>query len=310
MIICVTANVAIDRTMIATGYGDGGVFRPQEIIVAAGGKGINVARAITILGGEPLCAGFLGGFAGQYASKLVEQEGFASRWTWLETGETRTCIILVDPEKQQTSVINEAGPFISDIDWKHFEKDLQELVVSSKLICFSGSLPPGAKLEQFSNTLQSLKQAGAQVWIDTSGSTLRTAAQTAGIHLKINNEEVGEILGHEVRSVESAKKAALTLHQRTEASVVITLGADGAIMLTEAGCWYAQPPKIDIISAVGSGDSFFAGLLTAIEKNLSTSEALKYAVAAGSANALSVGGARFEKASFEDLLSRVELKKL
>jgi fructose-1-phosphate kinase PfkB-like protein len=158
--------------------------------------------------------------------------------------------------------------------------------------------------------LQKLEQAGVQIWVDTSGQALEIAAQTQSIHLKINDDEAGKLLDCKITSVNEAKEAAYTLQDSTKASVVITLAAAGAVMVSDARCWHARPPAIDIVSAVGSGDSFLAGFLTAIEKSLSAGDALKYGAAAGAANALSVGGARFEKSSFESLLSRIELQEL
>ena len=95
MILCVTLNPALDRTLVVRDFAKGGVFRPQENRVAAGGKGINVARAVQILGGQAMCGGFLGGFSGQSLDRMVQKEGLQARWTWLEDRETRTCVILV-----------------------------------------------------------------------------------------------------------------------------------------------------------------------------------------------------------------------
>jgi 1-phosphofructokinase family hexose kinase len=303
MILCVTPNVAIDRTLVVPAHTLGQVHRPTEMHVAAGGKGLNVARAIRVLGGEALCAGFLAGHSGQLVNDLVVQEGLSAQWTLLETGETRTCVMVVDPQAQQTTVINEAGPQVTSGDWAALRADVIDAAVGLDTICFCGSLPAGTSPEDFVMTLQALQEQRKQVWVDTSGPWLRAAAGLPGIGIKINDEEIGELGGQPVESPTQAADAAVQLWQDSQAPVVVTMGSKGAVYVQDdAHRWYAQPPQIEVFNAVGSGDSFAAGLLYVLEQGLSPDVALKWAVAAGAANAASKGGARFTRQAFDDIL--------
>lgn len=310
MIICVTSNVAIDHTMTVPDYGLGGVFRPQSLLVVAGGKGINVARAIKTLGGEPLCAGFLGGYSGQSAAHMLNEEGLQAHWTQLQQGETRTCVILVDPQREQTSVINQAGPQVTDEDWQHLRDDLNAISTSARYICFCGSLPPGTTEAAFRETLTELVQHGNAVWVDGSGLALQIAAAVPGVHLKINDEEAGSYLHMPVEHVEDVLKAGGALYEQTGASVIITMGARGAIYIDAQQRLLVRPPQIETVSAVGSGDSFLAGWLHQLEAGKTPAEALRYAVSVGAANALSVGGAQFSITDVDDLLPQAQLQKL
>ena len=116
MILCVTPNPAVDRTLTVPGIRLGEVSRAARALVAAGGKGLNVARVARAFGAEARCAGFLGGHSGQLVAELAEREGLCGGWTWID-GETRTCLIIVDPQGGEATVINEVGPAITNLDF-------------------------------------------------------------------------------------------------------------------------------------------------------------------------------------------------
>jgi 1-phosphofructokinase family hexose kinase len=302
MILCVTPNSAVDRTLIIPGLNPGQVHRAAQSITAAGGKGLNVARAIQTLGGEPLCLGFLGGHSGRLVAALAEREGLRAAWTWIEN-ETRTCVILV-PEEGEPTVINESGPEVSRAEWGRLAETVKHESAAHPLICFSGSLPPGSPLDSFTSLLHDLAMTGRQVWVDTSGPALTAALSVAGVNVKVNGEELGAILNRKVEAAEAALAGAQVLRERGPRQVAITLGKAGAVMVNEIGGWCVRPPDVRTVSAVGSGDSFLAGLLAALAQGYSPDEALRWAAAAGAANALSAGGGQFAASDFKQLLAQ------
>jgi len=145
MILCINPNPAIDRTIILPSPVFGGVHRAEQIIVAAGGKGLHVARAIRTLGGESLCMGFAGGHAGHLLADLSQGAGLNFSWTWTNS-ETRTCTILVSQNGDAT-VINEPGTPVSKSDWKRLQEDVHKNISSADWVCLSGSLPPNSSTE-------------------------------------------------------------------------------------------------------------------------------------------------------------------
>src|SRR5688500_20147807 len=151
MILCITPNPAIDRTLILSSLALGNVHRAEKVIVAAGGKGLNVARAIRTLGGEALCMGFAGGHTGHLLADLAQEEGLHFSWTWINS-ETRTCIILVSHYGDAT-VINEPGMPVSKSDWKRLQRDVRKHVSSAGLVCLSGSLPPNSSADDLQGLL-------------------------------------------------------------------------------------------------------------------------------------------------------------
>lgn len=310
MIICITPNVAIDRTMIVPGYADGGVFRPQEEIVVAGGKGLNVVRAIKTLGQQSISTGFLAGHSGKYAEQLLQDEGLDAEWAWLETGETRTCFILVDENTQQTTVVNNRGPETTGLDWQHLQDTVLSLSSDHRYVCISGSLPVTDSLDVFVSLLQNLVRNGKQVWLDTSGAVLEAAIAVPSINLKINQEEAGELTGQQIETVADAVEAANYLHKRVSGTIVITMGKNGAILLNSQKKIFAAAPSVEVVSAVGSGDSFFAGLLASLDEGMSCAVAMKRAIAAGAANAMSIGGAQFSYDLVQQLERQVTIENL
>ena len=303
MIICITPNPAIDRTLILPRLVAGKVHRAEQVIVAAGGKGLNVARAISTLGGESLCMGFLGGHTGHLLADLAQNAGLASAWTWTHS-ETRTCTILVAQNGDGT-VINEAGPRVSKSAWQQLNRDVRKNISTTNLVCVSGSLPSDSSTQYLYRLLKMLVRAKKQVWVDASGSALEAALALPGICIKVNKTEISESLGFEVKNMAAAKRALKTIRDRGVAACIITLGAAGALLATSVGNWYARGPRVRVVSTVGSGDSLLGGLANALDHGSNWPEALRTAVAAGTANSLSPGGGEFALQQFKDIREQV-----
>jgi 1-phosphofructokinase family hexose kinase len=306
MILCITPNPAIDRTILLPTLVLGSVHRAQKVIVAAGGKGLNVARTIQQLGGQPACMGFAGGHSGRLLEDLAHKEGLNSSWTWVGA-ETRTCTILVSENKDAT-LINEPGMPVSASDWKQLQQDVEKKLSSVGLVCISGSLPPNSSAADFQDLLSMLVQAGKPIWVDTSGVALTAALAYPQLCVKVNADEIGEALGLQVNDYISAGRALDLLGERAPAVCVITLGSAGALLATRKGRWLAQGPQIRVVSTVGSGDSFFGGLVSALEQGQDWPEALRSGVAAGTANALSAGGGRFVLHDFQTIREQVQIQ--
>lgn len=322
MILCITPNAAVDRTLTVPGFSGGGVFRPVSAIAAAGGKGINVVRAVHNLGGVATCCGFIAGFSGQFIADQVQHDGYPARWTHLEAGESRTCIILVDPDKGMTSVINERGMEVSAADWSRLRDDVFAAADGGSaraIVSIAGSLPPGSSPDIFASLLRDLVAAGCEVWADTSGAALAAAVNVRGVHLKINHEEANELDSRAdvdadehftIRAPRDAAFVGAGMSAHTRGMVIITMGALGAVFVDENSAWHALPPTIKAKNAVGSGDSFLAGVLLARERDDSPPELLRDGAAAGAANALSGGGGCFDKPTFDDIRAQTVVERV
>ena len=204
MILTVTPNVALDRTLRVPGFTAGGVWRARDVHTAAGGKGLNVARALLRLGRPARCTGLVGGDAGRQVAMLAEAERLSAHWTWI-VGETRTSVIVVGDGGQST-VINEPGPLLADAEWARFVDDVATAASECRFVCISGSLPAGCPPGGLARLIAA---AGAErVWVDTSGPALAEAVAVAPFGIKINGEEAQALLGSPIRNPREAIWAA------------------------------------------------------------------------------------------------------
>ncbi|NMC52251.1 MAG: hexose kinase [Chloroflexi bacterium] len=305
MILCVSPNTGIERTWKIPGFVKGGVFRVAEETVLPSGKGINVARAVQTLGEPVRATGFTAGIQGRYFSSLAKDAGLAGSWVWV-AGETRTAVAIYDPEgPTDATLLSAAGPNVSERDWRRLETRIRALSRSADLVSFSGSLPPGSPLGLFTNIIAELEARGKQVWVDCDGGALEAALAARPNGVKINATEASSLTGIPVQDYATALQAAEILRRKGARQVVLTLGRQGVIMQTETECWRAAPPETQpFVSSVGSGDSFMAGLLVGLERKWPTSDCLRSACAAGAANTLAPGGARFTFQDYQTILEQ------
>jgi len=310
MIVTVTPNTALDRIEIVPSLISGKVLRSSSLTLSPGGKGVNVARAVKNLGGEASCAGFLGGYTGRLHAQLVSQEHLPASWTWIDS-ETRAAIVIVDEQSGETTVINEEGPTVTPADWDRLQVDVLKLAEKVEAVCLSGSLPLGLGPETYAELVKILNLARRRVWVDSSGAALKAAVQSRPAVVKVNGLEAAALLGwREIMDVSTAVQAAKTIQQDGLSQIVLTLGELGAVLASDDGAWYAHPPEIKVVCTIGSGDAFLGGLVLAWLNQAPDPEALRRAAAAGSANALSVGGGKFTRQEFEWVLAQTTVKKL
>ena len=142
MLLTITPNPPLDRTLHVPRMTVGTVHRASQVHLAAGGKGLNVSRVARLLDCPALATGPLGGRAGQLFAELADDEDFLADWYWLKTGETRTCL-LINHEASDATVINEPGPTVSPEDWGGLASHVGRLARPVQAVAFSGSLPPG-----------------------------------------------------------------------------------------------------------------------------------------------------------------------
>lgn len=305
-ILCVTPNVAVDRTLRVPGFAAGGVWRARDVHIAAGGKGLNVARALLRLGRPAHCAGLVGGVAGRRVAILAEAEGLPARWTWID-GETRTSVIVVGDHSAAT-VINEPGPAISVTEWARFAADVAVAAKDRVAVCISGSLPRDYPARGVASLIAAASAPGRPVWVDTSGGALQEAVAAASTCIKINGEEAEALLGQHVRNPRQAIRAAREILRRGPRAAAITLGSAGAVLMTCAGGWHARSPLVEAVNPVGSGDCFLAGLVAGLSEGRGEAEALRLAMACGAANALTMHAGNIESEQVERLASAVVVR--
>jgi 1-phosphofructokinase family hexose kinase len=311
MLLTITPNPTIDRMLHVPTLTAGLVHRATSVQVGAGGKGLNVARAARILGGEALVTAPLAGHSGRLLADLLALEGLPADWYWLESGETRAAELLTHDSGDAT-VINEPGESMSPQGWSDFAGHVERLAAQARAVTFCGSLLPGVEPEALGVLARKLVSAERAVYLDTSAAPLAAVlAQPGGLCFKVNRAELAMGLGQSVEDFSPGRiiKAGQELLARGAALVIITLGGEGALAITPEGCWQASAPRVKVVSTIGSGDAFLAGLAVARLQGRGLESALALGVACGAANATTNRPGRFERGLVETLLPQVEVKR-
>ncbi|MDZ4720730.1 MAG: 1-phosphofructokinase family hexose kinase [Roseiflexaceae bacterium] len=307
MLLALTPNPSIDRTLVVPGFRHAEVTRATQRHDAAGGKGLNVARIARTIGLPVLACAPLGGETGQQINILAMNEGIDTCWFWMAEGESRICLLINDLQAHDTLVINEPGPYMSADDWAGFALLVRQQAAAASGVSFSGSLMPGVEQDWFRRLVAELLVDGRTIFIDTSGAPLRTAIDLPVALIKVNAHELGDALGRQITNAEQAVIAGREILERGPQAVIVTLGKDGAIAVDRTGAWIARTEPITVVSPVGSGDAVLTGTVCMLLRGRSLSEALRMGVACGAANALTLGGGVIRPSDLERLLMGSEL---
>ena len=294
--VTLTPNLALDRTLtLSHPLTPEALHRVTQVREVAGGKGVNVARVLKVLGADVTVAGFLGGFNGQKFRHLLGREGLTGLFETVG-GETRECHILLDEHAHPTEVY-EKGPVVTKSDWRNLVK---RLPVGQVIV--SGSLPAGIAPEDFQELLRELQKPV----VDSSGDALRAALEAGVALVKPNRAELDSVIpvtGDSVKdSVNNSVSAAQTLFEHYGVPILLTLGADGAAYVGEE-VQVCPAPQVEVVNPVASGDSLLAAFLWARAEGWSVKRALQLGVAAGAENAACGGGARLSR---EGVMRRLE----
>ena len=284
--VTLTPNLALDRTLkLQTPLTPGELHRVKGLREAAGGKGVNVARVLQILGAKVTVAGFLGGFNGQKFRALLAQEGLPGVFEEV-SGETRECHILLDGSTHPTEVY-EAGPTVTADDWRRLAAQLPEELPEGQMIV-SGSLPRGLSPEAFRALLQELPRKPV---VDSSGAALWAALEAGVALVKPNRHELAELLPVQGDGVAEAKR----LFERYGVPILLSLGAQGAAYIAEQTL-RVPAPEVEVTNPVASGDCLLAAFVWARSEEWSLEGALRLGVSAGAEDAAQGGGAAVTRA--------------
>ncbi|HDS1819483.1 TPA: 1-phosphofructokinase [Pseudomonas putida] len=258
-ILTLTLNPALDITIGLDTLRPGHVNRSQAQHSHAAGKGLNVAQVLADLGHSVTVGGFLGRDNLQPFEALIDWRGFADCFVRVP-GETRSNIKLVEADGRVTD-INGEGPEVDEAARSALLRRLEQIAPGHDAVVVAGSLPRGISPEWFRQLLEQLKAQGLKVALDSSGEALRAGLQSAPWLVKPNTEELGEVLGLDVQSPAQQRAAAERLLASGVEHVVVSAGEQGVSWFARDLALQAQPPKVQVASTVGAGDSLVAGMV-------------------------------------------------
>ncbi|MFQ6671720.1 MAG: 1-phosphofructokinase [Candidatus Tectimicrobiota bacterium] len=288
MIYTVTLNPALDRTLEVEHLHWDEVNRVTREVRYAGGKGIDVSRALKELGWKSVALGFIGGYDGHEVAGRLGEEGVICRFTPI-TNETRTNIIVHDRSQGGVTALNAQGPEIAPHELASFLQHLDYLFPPPTYLVCSGSIPPGVPTDIYRRLIDWARPRGVKVVLDADGAALREGIAAAPFAIKPNRRELSRLIGKEVSTVQEAAASVRELYNGGIEVVLVSLGPDGMVGLSAEGAYHAMPPRVEVSSPVGAGDSAVAGFLAAQLQGYGLAEALRLATAAGTAAVLTSG---------------------
>jgi 6-phosphofructokinase 2 len=288
-IVTLTANPAIDISVSTQKIVPTHKLRCHDSRRDPGGGGINVARVVKRLGGNVRCIYPAGGLAGAALQDLVDREGLKSRVVKI-AGETRENFTAFEETSHEQYRFVLPGPELLEAEWRQCLSALEMVNPAQGFACASGSLSPGLPADFYACFAATAESVGLMPVLDTSGIALEKALKVPLYLIKPNHLELSELLGRNLETETDQLGACKTLiGQGRVQMIALTLGADGAFLVTKDHAFRARCGPIMPVSAVGAGDSFMGALLWALASNLTLSEALRHGVAAGTAAVLAHG---------------------
>lgn len=309
MILTVTLNAAIDKRYVVEEVRTGEVNRVKECVYTPGGKGLNVSKPAAIYGAEVTATGFVGGHAGHYIEDALEPFGIKSAFYHMEA-ESRSCINIWDEENQLQTEFLEPGFTVTEADFERFLEHFQGLAADADVVTISGSVPKGLDGTAYQRMVKLVREAGKPVILDTSGKLLEQGIKAAPTMIKPNLDEIRMLTGKDCTDPEEIIEAAKVLHGRGIRIVTVSLGGDGAVVVSDEGAYRARVPRIHAVNTVGCGDSMTAGFALGLSEGLSIKETLRKASAVSAAAAMREETGFFVKEDMERLLPQIEIIEL
>ncbi len=306
MIATVTLNPTLDEYIIVNGLIVEETNRWVRRRRYAGGKGIDVSRAIHEMDGLTIAYGFIGGTNGRAVEILLDEDEVLFSFTPVKQ-ETRTNFVIVDAKTNQQTIIGAPGPKISKKELERFIRKMRKIRPRPDLVVTSGSVPPGVPASIYYDIVTDARSFGVRTILDAAGRWLEEGIKAKPYLIKPNVHETETLLGRELPTEEAIIEAAFDLLDMGVEIVVISRGKDGIIAATKNNLYKAISPKVKVRSAVGAGDCTVAGLALRLARKEPLIEACRLGVAMGAAAVLTPGTELCRRADVERLLPKVKV---
>ena len=307
MILTVTLNPALDKTIILDTLKVGSVNRVCQVREDAGGKGINVSKMIRNLNEETLATGFLGGQTGILLRTQLDQMEIQHDFIEVD-GNTRTNIKLVDKKNQIYTDINEPGAPLPENALQILEDTIFNRVGENDVMVFSGSIPQNVEKNVYGKWIGIAKSRGIKTILDADGEVLREGIKAGPYMIKPNIHELEMLLERRIETTQEVIQGARALLDEGVEIIVVSMGEQGSVFVTRDKTLLAEAIKIDVKSTVGAGDSMVGALAYAVSKGVDLEEGIKLAIAAATAT---IGNEGTEMGSLEQvkcLIAQVQIK--
>ena len=304
MIYTLTLNPAVDYYIDMNNFEEGELNKVNNAYTLAGGKGINVSKVLKNFNVDSIALGFCGGFTGDYIKKHLKEYGIKENFIYLEE-DTRINIKL-KTEKTESEIAGKS-PNVPKEKSDELLTFINKNIKENDILVLSGSVPNSVSSSIYKEIInKSCKNI--KIILDARDEAFKIAVKEKVFLTKPNKKELGEYFNKTIETTEDIIKYAKELIKEGSENVIVSLGKEGSVLVTKDEVYIGNAPEGKLISSVGSGDSMVAGIVYGLSKNLSLSDAYKYAIASGSSTACSEGLTTFE--NMNNFLEKVEIKKI
>ena len=307
MITGVCLNPSFDKTVEVDALALGEVNRIRSVRVDMGGKGVNVAVVARRLGLDALCIGCMGEQGAQHFTRLMDEEGLPHRFLTVP-GAVRTNLKVVSRDGKGVTELNEPGAPLSGKAMEDFFALAKEEAARSEYVVLTGSLPPGCPDNTYGELIRAM--GGTRCILDAGGPVLRLGAEAGPVLIKPNLAELEQALGAQLRTLRAIRDAARIFLRKGASHVVVSMGAMGAMYVSEARTLYAPALRVEARSTVGAGDAMVGGMLLGLQKSGDMAQAFRYGIAAGAASVMTEGTQLIHPEDFERLVSQVKVQEV
>jgi len=312
MIITVTLNAAIDKSLSVPNFRLGRRHRTVEQRTMAGGKGVNIARTLKTLGQPVIATGFAGGATGTHIVEQLTEESILNDFVRI-CDESRTNTSVLDPTTGEQTEINERGPSVSEREVELFRDKLLYLARGAAIVVFAGSLPRGIESDIYAVLIRELERTGVTTVIDTDGEPLRQAVRAEPDVVSPNVIEAEELVGHEFSSEEERSLAVREIAALGPREAIMTLpdGCFAQVLVDGHPCMRRVSVEVrESIAKRGSGDAFLAGYIAARYEGRAPDQCLRFGVACGAESTARLGAGLIDPREARRLMGDVELSEI
>ncbi len=308
MIITITLNPAIDKTVEIPNFEIGAVNRVYTMRVDAGGKGINVSKVIKSLKGESKAVGIIGGTGGTFIKEFLDRSEIENNFHIID-GETRTNLKIIDSSKKTNTDINEQGPLITFEDIEAVRRIALADLKAGDVVVMSGSVPANVDKSIYGSWIREAKKAGAKTILDADGDLLKHGVEAGPFLVKPNIHELKRLVGIELLEISDVEKYGSRLIEKYGIEiVVVSLGSQGAVFINGECSILAHNLEVEVKSTVGAGDSMVAALAYSIDKGYSLEKAVVLAMATSNANVMTSGSQAADYETIAELQKNIKFE--
>ena len=306
MIVTVTLNTSIDRTLCIQDFAWNQTIRASQSVIGMGGKATDASWVLGELGHANLALGFAAGTTGRQMEKMLQERGCMTDFVWVN-GETRTNIVVISEAGKGQSTLVSSGLEIDPGAVAELKAKYTVSLKRSRCVIIGGSVPPGVDVSIYTALVSQARAAGLPVIFDASGPGLKAGIEGLPTISKPNIDEISDLYGQRIGSIGAAYRAGKELQAKYGTIFVITLGKEGALAVLPDRAYRVPTLDIQVVSTAGAGDAVLAGMAAALARSKPLEDGLRLGFAAAAAVCLTPATADCRRADVQKLLPKVEL---